>query len=76
MENFLISKILHPDIMNFSWNKSILVRLWVKVVVSQRWVQAEIIVHTLYFSFNLILVTLGHFKWHFLALLTISINTK
>ena len=37
----------------FSCNGWILVRLWVKVFVSQGWVQAEVTV-------NLILVTLGH----------------
>ena len=31
----------------FSYNKCILVRLWVKVFVSQGWVQAEVTVDTL-----------------------------
>ena len=31
----------------FSFDKCILVRLWVNVFISQGWIQAEITVHTL-----------------------------
>ena len=53
MENFLISKKLHSDVMDsqlqymYSW------RLWVKVFISQGWVQAEITEHTVQSIVNL-----------------------
>ena len=47
------------------YNRYILVRLWVKVFVSQRWLQPSIIVHTLSFSVNLMRVTLEHFTTNF-----------
>ena len=41
----------------FSCNRNILVRLWVKIFLSQGWEQAEIAVHINYLK----LVTSGHF---------------
>ena len=41
-----ISKKLHSEIIDFQLQQFILVRLWVKVFVSQEWVQAEITVNS------------------------------
>ena len=47
MENFLIKKKLHLDVMYFEWQQLYFLRLWGKLFVSKGWVQAEITVQTL-----------------------------
>ena len=53
MENFLISKKLHSDVMDSQLQYMCSWRLWVKVFISQGWLQAEIIEHTLQSIVNL-----------------------
>ena len=47
MKNFLISENFIQILWIFSYNKCILVRLWVKVFVSQGWLQVEITVYAI-----------------------------